>query len=392
MALDNHDRPFRLRNGNVEAIAIPFWSEPGFAIPLIYQDQSSNAAYVQRVDFNRKIVGYDVFLTGTRKKELEASCRTRIGGPEVFALIDPAGHPYAGTKSALTPIIKRWVKEIRTPLLQLSFARFCGERKLAESAAARAVEAKEVEFRNRARAARWFVSSVVVSELISILAKDAGGEALQAVYEDRVGALATVISGDSSIEVQLPPDFGRRKRPYGGFYRDQLRDLLELTRAATGYAVDIVYGSKGEANVFEQDVKDTERLRREVAAPQRQEQRVSRMLIALIEEPKIAMEVLANLHDRAMHADKVFADLRQTLAQSSLQGGSMPSFVAAHMPSVVSSSFPMNKGYLLLELAKALARYEGISEVIRQIVDKSRSIYVERYRAEIIAQLSSGKD
>lgn len=388
MALNHEGNHFQLEGGSVEEIAIPFRTKPGFAIPLVYRDKESNAAYVQRVDINRKIVGYEIFHSDTRKARLKVSCRTKIGGPEIFALIDPNGQAHAGTRRALQPLVKRWVREVEGPLLQLSFAQFCGEQELAKSAARDAVKAKERDFKDHGRAARWFVSSVIVAELVAILAKDAGGEALRALDEDRVGAVASVSStADLDIEVRISADFGRRTRPYSGFYRDKLRDLLELTRAATGYSVDIIFGSEDEVE-FVKDIQTVvDRLRRGINALQRQEQRIAYLLAALIEDREAAVELLSTLHDRAAHAETTFEMLRGMLALKSIQSKNMGSFIAERLPSILSSSFPMNRGYLLLEMAQMLGGEKDISDMLRYLTLRTKSVYVEKNRAQIIAAL-----
>ena len=66
---------------------------------------------------------------------LDLACRADVGIEEVFALVDPSAVAHAGTRAKLSRIVKTWVTKIDAPLLRMSFARFCGDKRLAERAA-----------------------------------------------------------------------------------------------------------------------------------------------------------------------------------------------------------------------------------------------------------------
>ena len=71
------------RFARVRFAAVPFWTAPGFAIPLFQWNASSNATYVQRVDVNRNIIGFDLFEGGGRVLPLEETLHVKIGDEEL---------------------------------------------------------------------------------------------------------------------------------------------------------------------------------------------------------------------------------------------------------------------------------------------------------------------
>lgn len=93
------------RFARVRFAAVPFWTAPGFAIPLFQWNASSNATYVQRVDVNRNIIGFDLFEGGSRVLPLEETLHVKIGDEELFAIVDPLSTAFAGTRTQLTPIV-----------------------------------------------------------------------------------------------------------------------------------------------------------------------------------------------------------------------------------------------------------------------------------------------
>ncbi len=181
-----------LREGRVTSLAVPFWTKPGFAIPLIQSSADSNTTYVQRVNGDRKIIGFDMFQGGSRIVPLESTHEARVGAREVFALVDPDGDPYAGTRNELAPIVKNWVRSVDPPLLRMSFALFCGDEALAEQSAAEAVKSKTSEFRDQEQAVLWFINAVIVAEVFSALTEAHGPQRERT--KDRVfdNALASV--------------------------------------------------------------------------------------------------------------------------------------------------------------------------------------------------------
>jgi hypothetical protein len=135
------------RFARVRFAAVPFWTAPGFAIPLFQWNAHSNATYVQRVDVNRNIIGFDLFEGGGRVLPLRETLRVEIGDEELFAIVDPFSIAFAGTRTRLAPIVNSWVRTINFPLVRLSFARFCGNKALAIRSAEDAIREKTRELR-----------------------------------------------------------------------------------------------------------------------------------------------------------------------------------------------------------------------------------------------------
>ena len=111
---------------------------------MIKATQFTCSAYT----IGRKIAGFHLFKDAPGAVPLELPCYAGIGDQEVFAFLDPSAVAYAGTRPKLSRVVKAWVAKIESPLQRMSFARFCGDGRLAERAAAEAVKVKASELRS----------------------------------------------------------------------------------------------------------------------------------------------------------------------------------------------------------------------------------------------------
>ena len=126
------DRPIdsAFDKGLITAISVPFWTRPGFAIPLIQLGLSSNTVYIQSVDRSRKVNDFIYVECFSLDRRVPATYTVEIGQAEVYALLDIRGRICIGTQKELSPDVSRWVEEIKAPLVRFSFARFCGSRSI----------------------------------------------------------------------------------------------------------------------------------------------------------------------------------------------------------------------------------------------------------------------
>jgi hypothetical protein len=90
-----------ITSGIVGSIGVPFHSPPGFTIPLVKLREGANTTYVQRLDGNGKIVGFNPFDGPINSIPLPSAYPLAVGDSEVYSLLDPGGRPHVGTKREL---------------------------------------------------------------------------------------------------------------------------------------------------------------------------------------------------------------------------------------------------------------------------------------------------
>jgi hypothetical protein len=75
------------------------------------------------------------------------------------------------------------------------------------------------------------------------------------------------------------------------------------------------------------------------------------------------------------------AELRKTFIDTNWQ--SDEPVIAALIPRLFTKQWPMTRGDLLLFLAKHLGKWPQVNSAIREVLERTRSIYVEGSRKEI---------
>jgi hypothetical protein len=168
MAIMSNSQDSLVTSGIVTNIGVPFDTPPGFTIPLVKLRDGANTTYVQRLDRNGRIVGFDPFNGPIKSIPSPSTYPLSVGDREVYSLLDPGGQPHVGTKRELEVPIRKWLAQIKRPLLRMSFARFVGNNEVAAKAAREAITEKSKELRSEWDAVRWFVAGIVGPDVMSI--------------------------------------------------------------------------------------------------------------------------------------------------------------------------------------------------------------------------------
>ena len=380
------------------SVSAPFWSMPGFAIPLFQLNDRSNAVYVQRVDEARKITGFDLFKDAPGAVPLKSPCYAGIGDQEVFALLDPSAVAYAGTRPKLSSVVKAWVSKIEAPLQRMSFARFCGDGRLAERAAAEAVKVKASEFRSENQAIRWFIDAVVLTELLTTLAasKRVAHVKISNDLLERV-RVGVHLSKSLRIQIEVPRSLLQRDIKQTNNYGGKLARLLRLLHSATGREVDIkgVEEERGswsarETVALTREAAETERVDRllaEIRRCPRQEERVALLIRALISDRAAAWTVLENYSDRAGFAQNAIDHLREAL-RPEMKKNEFDRTIENELSRIISEAYPLNRGRVLLSFAHILGKHPKFANIIRDRTLRSNSRDVAMSRDAILNELS----
>jgi hypothetical protein len=398
MALSNGNLHFILgRRAQAEHVSVPFWSAPGFAIPLFRASDYSNAVYVQRVDEAHKIIGFEMFEGAQNLVPLEATCRASVGDQEVFAVVDPFSVAHAGNRATLSRIVKSWVTKIDTPLLRMSFARFCGELRLAEGAAEEAVKSKTSELRSEEQAIRWFLDAVVLTELLTTLASSSRRDQNGGRGNVLETAWAVVhLDSNRRIQIDVPRSLLQRENKGVTNYRKRLANLLRLVHTATGREVDVkgiaekrsswpaseTVGLVTESSLSEK----VSHFLSEITQCPRQEKRIALMIDAIISDRAAALVILENYSDSATLARKALTHLRDIL-NNSASDEDIEEKLKLAVSAIITAAYPLQKGRLLLDLARVLGKYPSLASVIRNRTIRSTSHNVMSVREAILNEL-----
>lgn len=378
---DNNSFEFFVRTGQVQALAVPFWTRPGFAIPLVRSQANSNVAYVQKVDHRQTIIGFDAFNDKVKTIELDVARKVSVGDEELFAFIDLVGRAHVGTQTSLRPIVREWVSQIDYPFIRMNFALFCDAEKVAEEAARKAVEQKAGELNDHKRACLWFVNSVVLLEVVSAFSEENRSKnKVAALHGDGV----SVKINDKKLIVELPPDFVSKKSLSHSHY-SKMQRMMRLAKFATGHDLDLTF-----RHVVRRDdhgyVRGSENFRiSQLLALSRQESRISFILRLLLTEPLAGQSIIQEYKDRAAFANRAIKIVRDSITSFEVV---TEQEIASILPKIVSSAYPLQKGRLLLELATYLAEFKSIALVIDDVTGRSNSAYVNDYRSLISESLS----
>ncbi|WP_456620069.1 hypothetical protein [Bradyrhizobium sp. P5_C12] len=390
MTNDNshHHRDMLLDEGLVTSLAVPFWTQPGFAIPLVRSRADSNVAYVQRVGRNQRIVGFELFEGSSNIVPVSEPKEVRVGEKELFALIDPNGEPHTGPRNKLAPIVRQWVGHIDTPLVRMNFARFCGNDALATRSAAEAVRSKSLELKSKDDAILWFVDAVLIIELLNVLAGARNAKSLQIEDELLGNSLLSVQLDKDRLSIELPAFLLDQKA--GAVKGFKLEKLLRFARQATGRGLDLKKKVQAGRTKSSRE-KETEHLRsisENIRQLSTQEKRLARLIRSLVIEP-LGPKLLEHYSDKTVFMKKALLLLREALAPWPAKK-QLDQKIAAVLLNIISTSYPRQKGRLLLQLARELNEFEHISAVIRNIATHSKSQDVIPLRDSIVEVLSLG--
>ena len=400
--MSNNHRDLTVSAGQVSSVGIPFSKGPGFTIPLVQPSTDSNTLYVQRVDNDQNIIGFDVFTRAVRSVRLGKPYHVAIGKEEVYSLLDPNDVPYVGNRGELSPIIRKWVSNIKEPLLRMNFARFCGQKSVAKRAAHEAVAMKAAEFKSEEYAIRWFIDSVISAELVT--AVSAAGSSSAGDDSLRNTRLAVQRTGPSKLLLEVISSVGHHEQSSNKNISREVTELLAFTSSAIGQSIDVEltrtragapknleWGRFDSKRHLDNELSDVERraeqIMSEISNRGRQEERLALVLDLLLSGDSSGSYVFANYIDRAVFAERAIGYLSEALSKKEQSPSDTEKVISNELPKLIRLAFPMQRGVLLLELAKKLGGYPNIAKAIRSITERSGSNIINLQRGRILHEL-----
>jgi hypothetical protein len=147
-----------------------------------------------------------------------------------------------------------------------------------------------------------------------------------------------------------------------------------------------------EAIIDNRDVHDVAKVQERVESllsavrrTGRQEERIALLMSAILSDPAVGKSALLQYQgDRAKTADRAIRELRRLLTENDKSWPSDDRVVAALVPWLFTQQWPMTRGDLLFYLAKHLHKWPSANKAIRNSLARTRSMYVERRRMQIL--------
>lgn len=375
-----------LQSGEVRLVSAPFWTRPGFAIPLVQSGQSGNATYIQRVGSSGRIKFFDRFDGDANIFVAQSVELAEIGGQEIFGLVDPDGAAHVGTQDALGRLVRTWVSDIPDLITKISFCMFCGHQKLAENSAKALMKRKTDEFDDKIQAVRWFVTGIMLPELLSLARREP--EEKNATWSADLSEAYMALSVDDNIGIRLdlPPEIFKMALG-SGRAKAKFNKITRMTSVATGYAI-YLSDISSEGSRFPPRVNiDYQGAISRIHGLKRQEDRIASLIKIATEQGPDALDFLKIYRDRATFAQGIVDHIIIVLDNCD-SGDELSALLSRDMARIVRSAYPFRRGKFLLALSEALSHNQNLNESIRRVVMKSGARDVEALRDSIMGNLS----
>jgi hypothetical protein len=223
----------------------------------------------------------------------------------------------------------------------------------------------------------------------SLISYASNREAARRILKVRSKTTAT-LNPDGSISVDLSALNPEDRRAIN---QQELEEMLQMEFAPVESEETIL----DEQYVVGKDAelgKIHEILGRAQAAG-RQEERVSILIDAILSDRSAGLGALIRYeHDRAKFANWALKELRSRFLEPPrrqmllLDARSADEEIMAELiPQFFTHTFPMNRGSMLLILARSLGRWPLLNSAIRAATDRSQSFVVDMYRKEVHSEL-----
>ena len=392
-----HTRLFH--HGEIYQVAVPFDGEPGFAIPLVQSAWNSNAQYVQRADIYNRVVGYEAFSDQQRTARIDTHIETKIGGDEIFGLIDPSGHAHAGTQRVLAPLVSEWIETVSAPLSRFNFAQFAGDEEQATQAAQAAISAKTEQFGNAARATKWFIECALLREIVSILLKSSEGQlSMFDVDFSRLPPIKVEVTPSRVIHIELPANIYQMSNVKIK-KKKSLDYIFGKIHRITGYELATIgeLGAESEP-MFEGISEGSSKAEHAWARSKamqigrlgRQEYRLASVMDALMERPQAANQLLSLYSDKAAYCQRIVRILQYHI-NSTMSPRAVEDKLSDILPIAISSAHPMRMGETILEFARVLRHRPSLNAVLKHEATRRQAQDVTALREAILDELASSE-
>lgn len=367
--------------GKVVGIFATSIERPAFAEPL-FRCEGLNGLFVQSIDpMARRVTHFAPLADGAVDVPFDGPV-FEAGGEPLLAIVDGQGEVWAGLSN-----------DLRTSSPLASDAR------LSRSLQFQIADALNDEAR------KGVLREQIEHAIASVSNKTAVGFELsyaRAALWDSIFALSSTISADlaardviESADVErngdkLTPQIGVKLSTTLG--EEALKAVIRLFEQKTRRSrqSDLFGYEVRESGPTTPDGPEISGAIRQVRQHGRQEERLAEIMSIMIDDPAVGMALMNNYRDNAGFANSALNHLRSHIIETDGPEDIRLLF-ARSIPKIVSLSFPMNRGVLLLALAIQLGKYPEIESAIRGRLREISSMAVNQYRRAIEQELDSSR-
>jgi hypothetical protein len=370
------------------------YGKPSFGLPILTAE-GDERQFVQEIDeLTGHISNFRLLETNDRMAPcIEVSrplLKVRTGQFPVHAFIDEKGKVHIGTLEQLGNILRAFLSSHpNSTALKLQIVEMIGddyEKKISRIKMRNLVASTSGS--NAARA--FYEGSALRVTLWQRLASLAGSEEAARRILDARSKLSATITEDGSIKINLealsPED--REAINQEQLQNELKNDFSEIEVDENEDVGQYVVDHDGEG-------AEVEVILRKARSAGRQEQRVAILIDAILRDRYSGIAALrAYKSDRGKVANWVLQELNRRLEHlpqdTQLFATSAKSdelLIADLVPKLFTHTFPMNRGSMLLILARQLGSWPEINAAIRRVTERSQSFVVGMYREDIYNEL-----
>ncbi len=367
---------------------IPFDQEGlGFAIPVFIDPSGPKRFVVQEIDEINGRVGRFRILENDRPQLIHVKrASVGIGEEQLYAFFTNPTDVSVGTLEALRTMLNQFAEAnpSRTAL-NLQIKELVGSN--AEKKAARArMRERLLEGQGTAVARSFYEGAVLRSVLWNCLLSAATSKEMAGRILEARGRLAASIDQGGQIVLNIAA------------LNEKDQAVINTAKLVSAMLLEFEPQpgqDEKTASSEENQVHDATKVQRKVddlldaiQRTGRQEERIALLMAAILHDPAVGKSALLQCRsDRARTASWAIAELRKAFVDATWSSDTH--VIAGLIPQLFTKNWPMTRGDLLFFLAKHLGQFPRVSAAIRDVLQKTHSMYVDLSRKEIEEALST---
>jgi hypothetical protein len=357
--------------------------KPGFALPLLAHPDHVRLRLVQEIDEYRNVVcGFQVLEDYSADDAVALTGPfSTLGGEPIHVFIAETGGLHAGRLDEISPFLNDFVNRCpheHAVILQIRELIGTDQQKRDARLAVR----RDINRAAGASAAGSFYEGDVLRTVLwqHILETAADEDAAKRILRVRP-RLSALIQPGGYIELDLR---ALDVRDYARVDQASLREKLSAEFSQTsGDDLPAPHHDIKPSNLLQ--TGRVSELLNAINRTRRQEERIAILIDTFLKDRELGLSALAQYkEDRGKFATWALHELRSSLMFSRARSPSADEEAVANLiPRFFTKAFPLSRGDLLYLLAWHLAKWPKINAAIRYSLNKTRSMFVNAYRAQI---------
>jgi hypothetical protein len=355
----------------------------GFAIPVFRYPDDPSLLAVQEIDeLNGRIRGFRILEDSNAPLISVPRLTASVGDDQVYAFISSSNAVHVGSLQALRPSLASFAEANflrHSIIVQIKELIGTGE----EKKVARARMRKFLLEEQGAAAARSYYEGSVLRSILwnCLLCVATDSEMAKRILLAR-GQLSATVKSDGTIALDLSALSEEDQ---------QSLDHAELIAAILLEFEPAPDVAERKHSLIDNEITQrTSDLVQQISRTGRQEDRIALLISAILTDPSVGKSALMTYqNDRAQTAAWALNELRKVFVGPTWD--SDEKVIVSLLPRLFKQQWPMTRGDLLLSLAKHLGKWPRINRAIQDILEGTRSAYVDMWREEIKDALSGPK-